>query len=169
MGFFFLSCLDVLDSFMNGSRKHLYGLRFSSCSSALCWSAHYTRRGHVYTAIMTSTSAGSSPPLIIAPRQRCSSITSALLTLGHSTFQLLNADNQHAGVMQGDAAVAKDSPSECQAADRPSQPGAGLAGRPALSHVLQCQPQDCSSGTTLLLAALWHCSVSTLVQPNSSN
>lgn len=56
--------------------------------------------------------------------------------------------------MQGDAAVAKGSPSKCQAADRPSQPGARLVGRPALSHVLQCQPQNCSSGATLLLIAI---------------
>ena len=73
---------------------------------------------------------------------------------GHLTFQLLDAKKQHAGVMQGDAAVAKASPSKCQAADRPGQPSARLVGRPALGHVLQCQPQDCSSGTALLLTAL---------------
>lgn len=64
------------------------------------------------------------------------------------SFELLSAQVQHAGVVQGDAAVAKGSPSECQATDRPGRPGARLAGGPALSHVLPRQPQDCSSGTT---------------------
>lgn len=74
-----------------------------------------------------------------------------LLNFAHLSLPICYHRNKHAAVVQGDAAMAKGPPSTSPAADRPSQPGARMAGRPALSHVLHCQPQDCSPGTTLLL------------------